>query len=78
MLCNTGELLSAACEQGVAHPPGYPLWTMLSSLAIRLSPVTPAYAVNLLTGVIAALSSAVLFVACHWYVCVLIDPFLWV
>ena len=31
--------MGAACELGVAHPPGYPLFTMLSWLGIQLIPV---------------------------------------
>lgn len=33
---DAGELLAEACHLGTAHPPGYPLFTVLSHLAIRL------------------------------------------
>eukprot|EP01031_Cornospumella_fuschlensis_P033087 gene33087-40023_t len=33
---DSGELVAEACQLGVPHPPGYPLFTMLSRLAIRL------------------------------------------
>lgn len=35
---DSGELLAAVCTMGVAHPPGYPLWTMLSIAFSRLVP----------------------------------------
>jgi len=33
---DSGELMGAACELGVAHPPGYPLFTMLSWLGTQV------------------------------------------
>lgn len=45
----------------VAHPPGYPLFTMLASLALRLLPATsPAHAVNVLCAVLGAVASGAL------------------
>lgn len=45
----------------VAHPPGYPLFTMLAWLAVRLLPATsPAHAVNVLCAVLGALASGAL------------------
>jgi len=35
---DAGELLSEACIRGTAHPPGYPLFTILSHLFIRYAP----------------------------------------
>ena len=34
---NIGELLAEACHLGTAHPPGYPLFTMLSHLSLSSS-----------------------------------------
>ncbi|XP_058254326.1 transmembrane protein 260 [Hemibagrus wyckioides] len=58
---DSGELITAACELGVAHPPGYPLFTMLASLALRLVPATsPAHAINVLCAVLGAMASGAL------------------
>ncbi|MCI4382697.1 hypothetical protein PGIGA_G00017720 [Pangasianodon gigas] len=58
---DSGELITAACELGVAHPPGYPLFTMLASLTLRLLPATsPAHAVNVLCAVLGAMASGAL------------------
>jgi len=63
ILSFSGELLAAACEGGVAHPPGYPLWTVLSSVVMKFYPASPAYAVNLFTCAIAALAASILYIA---------------
>ena len=34
---DAGELLAEACQLGTAHPPGYPLFTMLIHTAMRIS-----------------------------------------
>ncbi|MGH0163966.1 UNVERIFIED_CONTAM: hypothetical protein FKN15_063681 [Acipenser sinensis] len=62
-----GELITAACELGVAHPPGYPLFTLLARLALDLLPFgLPAYRVNLLNGLLGAIASASLcFTVCR-------------
>ncbi|XP_053365559.1 transmembrane protein 260 isoform X3 [Clarias gariepinus] len=58
---DSGELITAACELGVAHPPGYPLFTILAALAVRLLPATsPAHAVNVLCAVLGAMASGAL------------------
>lgn len=45
----------------VAHPPGYPLFTMLAWLALHLLPSTsPAHAVNVLCAVLGAVASGAL------------------
>ena len=31
---DTGELMAMSCQRGVAHPPGYPLLTMLGSRCV--------------------------------------------
>jgi Protein of unknown function (DUF2723) len=35
---DSGELLAEACELGTAHPPGYPLFTLLNHLIYRSAP----------------------------------------
>lgn len=52
---DAGELVAAADCLGVAHPPGYPVWTALGRLALVLLPVgEPAYRVALLSALLAA------------------------
>ncbi|XP_052639503.1 transmembrane protein 260 isoform X2 [Harpia harpyja] len=59
---DAGELITAAYELGVAHPPGYPLFTLLAKLATGLLPVgSPAYRVNLLCGLLGAAAASLLF-----------------
>ncbi len=67
---DAGELATAADALGVPHPPGYPLWTMLSWLFCRAFGwvtwqgfANPAWAVSLcsaLTGAVAAGETAML------------------
>jgi hypothetical protein len=61
---DNGELITAAHVLGVAHPPGYPLWTMLAALQIRLFNFTDwdiAYRVNLLSGLFGGIAAVFLF-----------------
>ncbi|KAM7321640.1 hypothetical protein ACRRTK_019732 [Alexandromys fortis] len=59
---DSGELITAAHELGVAHPPGYPLFTLVASLAITLFPFgSVAYRVNLLCGLFGAVAASLLF-----------------
>ncbi|KAJ8290492.1 hypothetical protein GJAV_G00013560 [Gymnothorax javanicus] len=64
---DSGELITAACELGVAHPPGYPLFTLLSHMAMVLLPFeSSAYCVNLMSGLLGALASGTLcFTVCR-------------
>ncbi|XP_034015318.1 transmembrane protein 260 isoform X2 [Thalassophryne amazonica] len=57
---DSGELITAACELGVAHPPGYPLFTLLARLAMSLLPsLSPAHSVNLMNSLLGAAASGV-------------------
>ncbi|MCP3982390.1 MAG: DUF2723 domain-containing protein [bacterium] len=47
---DAGELIAAAHSLGVAHPPGYPLYTALGRLALELPWGEPAFRVNLLAA----------------------------
>ncbi|XP_075805318.1 protein O-mannosyl-transferase TMEM260 isoform X2 [Microtus pennsylvanicus] len=59
---DSGELITAAHELGVAHPPGYPLFTLVASLAITLFPFgSVAYRVNFLCGLFGAVAASLLF-----------------
>ncbi|KAL4613133.1 transmembrane protein 260 [Arapaima gigas] len=64
---DSGELITAACELGVAHPPGYPLFTLLSRLAMTFLPsLSPAHSVNLLCCLLGSVSSGTLcFAVCR-------------
>lgn len=55
---DSGELLVASCMRSVAHPPGYPLYTLLSHGIIRLWSTIPAARIgNVLSCVFGALAS---------------------
>lgn len=51
---DSGELISAAWVLGVAHPPGYPTFTMLTALFERLPLANPAIGANLLSALLSA------------------------
>jgi tetratricopeptide (TPR) repeat protein len=60
---DSGELIAAAHVWGVAHPPGYPLFTMLAALADRLLPWgEPAWRINLLTAACGAVAATLVYV----------------
>uniref|UniRef100_A0A3Q2ZNF3 Transmembrane protein 260 n=1 Tax=Kryptolebias marmoratus TaxID=37003 RepID=A0A3Q2ZNF3_KRYMA len=49
------ELITTACELGVAHPPGYPLFTLLARLSMcLLASLSPAHSVNLMSSLLGA------------------------
>ncbi|XP_068608236.1 LOW QUALITY PROTEIN: protein O-mannosyl-transferase TMEM260 [Brachionichthys hirsutus] len=61
---DSGELITTACELGVAHPPGYPLFTLLAHLAMRVLPsLSPAHSVNLMSGLLGAAACGALCVS---------------
>ena len=52
---DAGEFQLVAALLGVAHPPGFPLYTLVGHLFVRVFPWgTPAYRLNLLSGLLAA------------------------
>ncbi|MFQ6101422.1 MAG: protein O-mannosyl-transferase family [Anaerolineae bacterium] len=52
---DAGEFQWVAARMGVAHPPGFPLYMLVGHLFIRLFPWgTPAYRLNLMSGLLAA------------------------
>ena len=51
---DSGELISAAYVGGVAHPPGYPLFTMMGWVATHLWPGSPAVIMNFLSALFQA------------------------
>ncbi len=61
LAADSGELQTVAAQLGVAHPPGFPLYVLLAHLFTRLPVGSPAYAVNLLSAIFAALTVVVVY-----------------
>ena len=61
LAADSGELQTVATQLGVAHPPGFPLYTVLAHLFTRLPLPSPAYAVNLFSAVTGALTVLVVY-----------------
>ena len=55
------ETIASACTLGIAHPPGYPLVTMLGKISSLALPGSPAFRVNILSSIIALLVLLSLF-----------------
>jgi hypothetical protein len=58
-LVDSGELIVVAHFLGVAHPPGFPLWTMLAHVASLMPWGNVAARVNFASAIFAALACAV-------------------
>jgi hypothetical protein len=54
---DSGDFHLGARTLGVIHPPGYPLYTILAHLAARLPLIDPAFAINALSALFAALAA---------------------
>lgn len=59
-LVDSGELIAASRQLGVAHPPGFPLYTLLAHLATLAPAGNIAQRVNFASAIFAALTSAML------------------
>ena len=44
---DSGELVGIACVGGVAHPPGYPLWLIMSRTFMAVLDLTPLNSKNM-------------------------------
>jgi hypothetical protein len=55
---DAGELITAADRLGVPHPPGFPLWVLLTHVLIRVSPGPAAYDANLASALFGAVAVA--------------------
>lgn len=55
-----GELITAAYKLGVPHPPGYPMWTIVSKIFTFIPFGNIAYRVNLFSAVTGALAAAMI------------------
>jgi hypothetical protein len=60
---DSGELVATACATGVAHPPGYPIYTVLAKLLTFLPVGTVAYRVNLLSAICGSAASVMILLA---------------
>jgi len=60
---DTGELVTVAYKLGVAHPPGYPLFTMLAKLFTFIPFGTIAWRVNLLSAVCDSAAAVIILLA---------------
>lgn len=61
---DSGELLAEACQLGVAHPPGYPLFVYFAKASMMLFKSldgSPAYRVNLACSILGALTASMLY-----------------
>jgi hypothetical protein len=55
------ELITVACTMGIAHPPGYPLFTLLGNLFTWIPFGTIAWRVNLLSAVCDTAAALILY-----------------
>src|SRR5512141_590551 len=55
LAADNGEFQLVAWKLGIAHPPGYPLYTLIGFLFTRFF-ASPAFAMNLLSAIIAAIT----------------------
>ena len=56
---DSAEFVTVARTLGIAHPPGYPLYTLLSAVAVRLPLGSPFFRLSLLSAVFASLAAGV-------------------
>jgi len=57
---DSGELICGAYKLGVPHPPGYPMWSILSKLFTFIPVGDVAYRVNLLSAMCSALAAGMI------------------
>ncbi|OGK15580.1 hypothetical protein A3H80_03690 [Candidatus Roizmanbacteria bacterium RIFCSPLOWO2_02_FULL_37_19] len=58
---DAGDLVSAAFVGGIAHPPGYPLYSFLGFLISKIPISTVAWRIGLLSSIPSALALSILF-----------------
>src|SRR3989338_10234837 len=61
---DSGEFIAVAKTLGIAHPPGYPLYTILAHLFTLLPFGNLAFKVNLFSAVTSSLTVVVAYFAC--------------
>lgn len=62
---DAGEFTALFALGGVAHPPGYPLWTLLMRAMSWMPGATPSLAAARVTALVGAIAVGVLYVACR-------------
>ncbi len=72
-LIDAGELTAVGYTLGIAHPTGYPLYTLLARIFALLPAGTVAFRINLMAVITGSLSSTIFFLVC-WKI--LRDPYL--
>lgn len=65
---DSGEFQLAASQLGIAHPPGYPLYTMVGKLFTLFTPRNPALGLDAMSAVLAAATLALTFMAVQRFV----------
>lgn len=63
---DSGELISVGYTLGIAHPPGYPLYTLLAKLCTLLPIKTIAWRINFLSAFSGAVSTFVFYLICKF------------
>jgi Protein of unknown function (DUF2723) len=66
---DAGEFAALAARGGVAHPPGYPLLTLVLHAFSRTASSSPVLGAARVTAVIGALAAGALYVACRSWGC---------
>jgi hypothetical protein len=62
---DSGEFQEVAATLGVAHPPGFPLYTLLGHLFTRLPGLTPAYSLNLFAALTSSLTLYLVYLSAY-------------
>jgi hypothetical protein len=62
---DSGEFQLVAATLGVAHPPGFPLYTLLGHLFTQLPGLTPAYGLNLFAALTSSLTLYLVYLAAY-------------
>src|SRR5438477_9692102 len=58
---DSGELITVAWTGGIAHPPGYPLYTLIGILFVHLPFGDPAWRMNLISALFAAVAVSLFY-----------------
>lgn len=61
MFIDAGELATSASKLGIAHPTGYPLFTLLGNLFSKLLPGNEIYILNLMCAVVSSAGLVIFF-----------------
>lgn len=59
---DSGELAAICSTLGIAHPTGYPLYTILGFITTKILPFSPVYSLNLFAALCTAASAGIMFI----------------